>query len=118
MKQDDIFKFLMDYFTDGRSKNQTYKYVSEYPYVTVYYTTNLNNPMTDDKDYLESALKDAIKSENYELAIKLRDKIGRLNNPEIAELRSQLEAAVKDQNFERAIELRDEISKLTNKAHK
>ncbi len=118
MEHDRFIKFLMDYFGDSGLKSRNYSYSLGSPFVTVYYTTNLDDNPTESTEYLEKLLESAIKTENYELAIKIRDKLAKSNNPEIDSLKEELESAVKEQNFERAIELRDKIANLTNKAHK
>lgn len=118
MEHERFIKLLMDYFGKSDLKNRNYNYSFGSPFFTVYYSTTLDDDTTETAEYLEKLLESAIKNENYELAIKIRDRLAKLNNPEIDSLRAELDSAVKEQNFERAIELRDEISKLTNKAHK
>ena len=63
---------------------------------------------------LQKQLSKAVEEQNYEEAVKLRDKIRKIegHKEKIDSLRSELDLAVKNQDYEKAIELRDEIKKL------
>ena len=80
----------------------------------------LNNEISkiksNDIDYLEKELSKAIESQDFEFAVKLRDKIKSLKNveEEILNLESKLNNAIKVQNFELCIELRNKINELKN----
>lgn len=65
-------------------------------------------------DLLKSNLDLAVKNEEFEKAIELRDKIKNLetNSKNIKELEEKLNLAIKSEDFEQAINLRDEIKKL------
>ena len=63
---------------------------------------------------LKEQLDKAVKNEDYQLAIYLRDKIKNFekNQEEIKQIEDELKACVEAQEFERAIELRDQLRKL------
>lgn len=66
---------------------------------------------------LEKELNKAVESQNFEMAVELRDKIKHLKS-EVKNLKSlekELEIAIKNQNFEKCIELRDKIKNLKTK---
>ena len=65
-------------------------------------------------DLLKSNLDLAVKNEEFEKAIELRDKIKNLetNSKNIKELEEKLNLAIKSEDFEQAIKIRDEIKKL------
>lgn len=76
-----------------------------------------SNPPFNDKteiNKLKSKLDECVSNENFEEAVKLRDKIKELknNSSRIDNLKKELDIAVKEQNFERAIEIRDELKKI------
>jgi excinuclease UvrABC helicase subunit UvrB len=63
---------------------------------------------------LKKQLDTAVKKEDYQLAIYLRDKIKNFENDqaEIKKIEDELKACVEAQEFEKAIELRDQLRKL------
>lgn len=63
---------------------------------------------------LKKQLDKAVKNEDYQLAIYLRDKIKNFetDQAEIKKIEDELKACVEAQEFERAIELRDQLRKL------
>ena len=63
---------------------------------------------------LQKELQLAIESEDYELAIAIRDKIKQRENSQesIDKLEAELKQVIADHNFERAIEIREELKKL------
>jgi excinuclease UvrABC helicase subunit UvrB len=65
-------------------------------------------------DLLKSNLELAVKNEEFEKAIEIRDKIKNLetNSKNIKQLEEKLNLAIKSEDFEQAIKLRDEIKKL------
>ena len=65
-------------------------------------------------DGLKKELQRAIETEDYELAIAIRDKMKKLENSqeEIEKLENELKQVISDHNFERAIEIREELKKL------
>ena len=78
-----------------------------------------NNKKTESKTNsktieLQKQLSKAVEEQNYEEAVKLRDKIRKIegHKEKIESLKSELEFVVKNQDYEKAIELRDEIKKL------
>jgi len=66
---------------------------------------------------LNKALTEAVESQNFEEAVRLRDLIKdyEKNSEKINDLKSKLENAISTQNFEEAIKLRDSIKKLETK---
>ena len=67
-----------------------------------------------EEEDLKMKLNKAIEDENFEEAVKLRDKLKSLevNQKEIEKLELELKEVIKTQNFEKAIEIRDELKKL------
>jgi len=78
-------------------------------------TTKKTESKTNSKTTeLQKQLSKAVEEQNYEEAVKLRDKIRKIegHKERIESLKSELDSAVKNQDYEKAIELRDEIKKL------
>lgn len=74
-------------------------------------------PNKEERGSLESLKKQldtAVKNEDYQLAIYLRDKIKNFerDQEEIKKIEDELKACVEAQEFERAIELRDQLRKI------
>lgn len=63
---------------------------------------------------LNRELQTAIKNEDYELAIAIRDKIKVFENNQesITKLENELKECIESHNFERAIEIREELKKI------
>jgi protein-arginine kinase activator protein McsA len=63
---------------------------------------------------LKKQLDTAVKKEDYQLAIYLRDKIKNFekDQEEIKKIEDELKACVEAQEFEKAIELRDQLRKM------
>ena len=63
---------------------------------------------------LKNQLDTAVKKEDYQLAIYLRDKIKNFekDQEEIKKIEDELKACVEAQEFEKAIELRDQLRKM------
>lgn len=76
-------------------------------------TSKENSPVTE----LKLSLNEAIKTQNFEDAIRLRDEIKEYekHNSQINDLTNLLNKAVDTQNYEDAIKYRDKINKLTKK---
>lgn len=76
-------------------------------------TPTTDSTVTD----LKLALNKAVKTQNYEEAIRLRDEIKdyEKHNSQINDLTNLLNKAVDTQNYEDAIKYRDKINKLTKK---
>ena len=66
---------------------------------------------------LNTLLNQAVETQNYEEAVRLRDEIRTYEKKadEVYNLKSKLETAVSTQNYEEAIKLRDKINKFTTK---
>jgi protein-arginine kinase activator protein McsA len=73
-----------------------------------------DEPKNDELNELKFSLNKAVEVQNFEEAVKLRDKIKTLekNKEKISELEHKLSECVKTQNYEKAIEYRDEIKSL------
>ena len=74
-------------------------------------------PNKEERGSLESLKKQldtAVKKEDYQLAIYLRDKIKNFekDQEEIKKIEDELKACVESQEFEKAIELRDQLRKM------
>ena len=74
-------------------------------------------PNKEERGSLESLKKQldtAVKKEDYQLAIYLRDKIKNFerDQEEIKKIEDELKVCVEAQEFERAIELRDQLRKM------
>ena len=63
---------------------------------------------------LKKKLEQCVKSQEFEEAAKLRDRIKQMENSssKVMDLKKEMEIAIKEQNFERAIEIRDELKKI------
>jgi protein-arginine kinase activator protein McsA len=73
-----------------------------------------SEPKNDELNDLKFSLNKAVEEQNFEEAVKLRDKIKSLeeNKEKISELESKLAECVKSQDYEKAIKYRDEIKSL------
>jgi excinuclease UvrABC helicase subunit UvrB len=94
------------------SPDGSYKVTS---YVKIFDSLDFDNSKQMSKEeYLKVKLDRAIETEDFESAVKLRDKIKNLenNSEKIKKLESELKISIKEQNFENAIKLRDELKKL------
>ncbi len=78
------------------------------------YSTQGSVDETNDLTNLKTELQTAVESQDFEMAVELRDKIKSLeeNGEKIKKLKSELQESIKKENFEKSIELRDEIKKL------
>jgi len=76
-------------------------------------TTTTYSPVTE----LKKSLNEAVNTQNYEEAIRLRDEIREYEkyNSQINDLTNLLNKAVDSHNYEDAIKYRDKINKLKNK---
>lgn len=73
-----------------------------------------NKEESSSLESLKKQLDTAVKKEDYQLAIYLRDKIKNFekDQEEIKKIEDELKACVEAQEFERAIELRDQLRKM------
>jgi len=86
-------------------------------------TVTRNYDLTDvkvesnDVKFLENELERVIASQDFEMAVKLRDKIKHIKSNEkvLKTFEKELEQAIKDQNFEKCIDLRDKIKSIKSK---
>jgi protein-arginine kinase activator protein McsA len=69
---------------------------------------------TDEIDILKSKLENAVENQDFEMAVKLRDKIKNLekNHEEIKKLNEELNKNIESQDFEKCIEIRNKIKSL------
>lgn len=121
----------MDTFLDNLNNNQNgddfgkwRKYVrtpKDGVFTSIYFTINGDKPNKEwsapekeSVDELHKQLNECIKSQNFEEAAKLRDKIIELKDTstKITKLKKELEIVISEQNFERAIEIRDELKRI------
>ena len=83
------------------------------------FNDELSNNETSSSDirFLENELDKAVESQNFEKAVKLRDRIQHLkSNEKVLEVfEKELENAIKEQNFEKCIDLRDKIKSIKTK---
>lgn len=68
----------------------------------------------NDIELLKTKLEEAVELQDFEEAVKLRDKIKSLeqNYEEIKKLTKELNENIESQNFEKCIELRNQINEL------
>jgi excinuclease UvrABC helicase subunit UvrB len=86
-------------------------------------TIRSNYDFTDEKvksndvKFLENELERAIESQDFEMAVKLRDKIKHIKSNEkvLETFEKELKQAIKDQDFEKCIDLRDKIKNIKSK---
>lgn len=71
-------------------------------------------PEKNDIKDLKRRLDLCVKNQEFEEAVKLRDKIRLMEseNTKISQLKKEMEIAIQEQNFERAIEIRDELKQI------
>ena len=84
-------------------------------YSMSFMTKNFDNQKSKDELYiLKEKLSLAIKEENFEEAVNLRDEIKKLekNKEELSKLKFKLNECIRTQDFEKAIEYRDKIKSL------
>lgn len=94
---------------DGSYKVKSYLKIFDASDFSKIFDTNIS-----EEEDLKMKLNKAIEDENFEEAVKLRDKLKGLevNQKEIEKLELELKEVIKTQNFEKAIEIRDELKKL------
>lgn len=103
---------------NGEWKTETYTSPNgkfKYVITTTHGNPNKKSPKeSSELTLLRKELETAIKTQEFEKACELRDKIQKieLNINKISELQLQLDKSVKEQNFEESIKLRDKINKM------
>ena len=106
------------YKTTFTSNDGTYTQ-SSYVSSNSWYSNSTNDvrPISKVTETLNKQLSEAIESQNFEEAVRLRDLIKEYgkNSEKLNDLKSKLENAISTQNFEEAIKLRDSIKKLETK---
>lgn len=95
--------------------NPTYYRVGPNGYV-LYYGSESNKNTIDEITTLKEELNICVENQEFEEAVKLRDKIKSLeiNGEKINKLKKELNQSIKDEKFEDSIKLRDQIKKLIN----
>lgn len=97
----------------GKWSSNTYKSKDNSLIITSFVRTS-GDFGSDDIDTLKKELKYMVESENFESAIKLRNRIKKLedNKDKLENLNEKLKKSIESQNFEESIKIRDEIKKL------
>jgi len=118
----DVFRLIDEMFGQfdfhpmgGEWKTQTKTSSDGTSKITTHYWSNDKSDLkTENVEKLKSQLEYAIKNEDFELAVALRDKIKGLetNQELITKLELELKQSIQEQNFEKSIELRDQLRKL------
>jgi len=117
----DVFRLFDEMFeqfnlNNGGWKTQTRMSEDGTTRITTHYWSNdtTSPKSTGGVENLKAQLEDAIEKEDFELAVKLRDKIKSFesNQEEIDKLELELKKSIKEQNFEKSIEIRDQLKKL------
>ena len=100
-KFNDLFDEFDSFFNEIRP---TYYKVGPNGYVFYY----------DSKSNTKKDLDESISKEDFELSVKLRDKIKTLeeNGKEIKDLKEKLSISITEENFEESIKIRDKIKNL------
>jgi len=84
-------------------------------YSMSFMTRNFKNEKPTDELYvLKEKLNLAVRVENFEEAVNLRDEIKKLekNKEELSKLKFKLDECIRTQDFEKAIQYRDQIKSL------
>lgn len=100
-------------FNPSYGIRRTYKIGDGNGRITAYY--NQKDPPTEDKiNYLKNELDRYVELQDFEMAVKVRDQIKKLetNKDSIDRLNLELDELIKSQDFEKCIELRDKIKSL------
>jgi protein-arginine kinase activator protein McsA len=108
-----MFTQLTPSTSNGEWKTQT-KLSDDGTYrITSYYYGNNKDEKVTTKS-LQKQLDEAIENEDFEMAVKVRDQIKKIesNKKEIEELELDLKKSIQEQNFEKSIEIRDLLKKL------
>jgi protein-arginine kinase activator protein McsA len=112
----DFFKAFDDMFaqfdlTQGEWKSQSRVSDDGTIKVTTYYRGGDSLKSEEGIDRLKSQLEIAIENEDFESAVKLRDKIKNFesNQETIEKLELELKKSIEEQNFEKSIEIRDQL---------
>lgn len=117
----DVFKIIDEMFEQFNLNNggwKTHTRLSEdgtTRITTHYWGNDTTSPKSNGGvESLKAQLEDAIENEDFESAVKLRDKIKNLesNQEQIDNLELELKKSIKEQNFEKSIEIRDRLKKL------
>ena len=114
----DILRAFDDMFSQfdsrlGEWKSQTKVSEDGTMKVTSYYRST-EPKSTKGTNGLKQQLELAIKNEDFEKAVEIRDQIKQLelNQEVITKLEEELKQSIKEHNFERSIEIRDELKEL------
>lgn len=121
MFHNDFNKFLdeifgMNRFFDSKTNWEKKIYKSSDGSISFTYMTNKGNDLNENDEIylLKQKLDECVDSQNFEDAVKYRDKIKKLekNKEKVSKLNEELKSCVENQDFEKAIELRDKIKSL------
>lgn len=112
----DVLNVFADMFSQFDSSNGKWKTQTKISDDGNYWVTSYfyGNEDKKENNNLDSQLRTAIENEDFEMAVKLRDQIKKLEShgKEIQRLESELKKSIHEQNFEKSIELRDQLKKL------
>ncbi len=121
MFHNDFNKFLdeifgMNRFFDSKTNWEKRTYKSNDGSISFTYMTNKGNDLNENDEIylLKQKLDECVESQNFEDAVKYRDKIKKLekNKEKVSKLNEELKSCIENQDFEKAIELRDKIKSL------
>ncbi len=121
MFHNDFNKFLdeifgMNRFFDSKTNWEKRTYNSNDGSISFTYMTNKGNDLNENDEIylLKQKLDECVESQNFEDAVKYRDKIKKLekNKEKVSKLNEELKSCIENQDFEKAIELRDKIKSL------
>ena len=115
---EDGSKWYKTTFTSNDGSYTSTSYVSSTNFKNEWYSTPSNKVTTNfELSNLKKALNEAVESQNFEDAVKLRDliKAQEQNEEKLIELKDRLKHAIETQNFEVAIRLRNSIKDLETK---
>lgn len=115
---EDGTKWYKNTFTSNDGSFTSTSYVSSNTLHNNWFSIPTNKITTNSElSNLKKALNEAVESQDFEQAVKLRDLIKNQekNNDKLIELNHKLANAINTHNFEEAIILRDSIKKLESK---
>jgi len=108
--------FGMNRFFDSKTNWEKRTYKSNDGSISFTYMTNKGNDLNENDEIylLKQKLDECVESQNFEDAVKYRDKIKKLekNKEKVSKLNEELKSCIENQDFEKAIELRDKIKSL------
>lgn len=106
--------FNFDQFISDDINLEKKIYTNEDGSVNIVYIKGGNKKEKNEINSLKQKLEFAIESQDFELAVELRDKIKNLeqNQEDVKKLNDELNRRIKTQDFEKCIEIRDKLKSL------